>query len=138
MQEETRNTNALFLKNAIDLPLCLQGHGQQRCQLLTRRDEIQLESRKALAPVAFMYFLYYELLVVYSLGPACPPKISLVTQALVPEGSSMQVDISTVMTYIHVSPPTIRTLTACLMSLAPAKSEDDENKSTENAVELVE
>ena len=33
----------------------------------------------------------------------------------------MQVDISTGMTYIHVSPPTIRTLTACLMSLAPAK-----------------
>ena len=33
----------------------------------------------------------------------------------------MKVDISTGMAYMHVSPPTIRTLTACLMSLAPAK-----------------
>ena len=39
----------------------------------------------------------------------------------VPEGSSMHIDVSTAMAYIHVSPPTIRTLTACLMSLAPAK-----------------
>ena len=33
----------------------------------------------------------------------------------------MRIDVSTAMAYIHVSPPTIRTLTACLMSLAPAK-----------------
>ena len=33
----------------------------------------------------------------------------------------MHIDVSTAMAYIHVSPPTIRTLTACLMSLAPAK-----------------
>ena len=33
----------------------------------------------------------------------------------------MHIYVSTAMAYIHVSPPTIRTLTACLMSLAPAK-----------------
>ena len=45
--------------------------------------------------------------------------ISFVSSA--PEGGSMHIDVSTAMAYIHVSPPTIRTLTACLMSLAPAK-----------------
>lgn len=39
----------------------------------------------------------------------------------VPEGSNMKIDVSTGMAYVHVSPPTIKTLTACLMSLAPAK-----------------
>ena len=33
----------------------------------------------------------------------------------------MKIDVSTGMAYIHISPPTLRTLTACLMSLAPAK-----------------
>ena len=33
----------------------------------------------------------------------------------------MHVDVSTGMAYVHVSPPTIRTLSACIMSLAPAK-----------------
>ena len=39
----------------------------------------------------------------------------------VPEGSNMKIDVSTGMAYVHVSPPTIKTLTACLMSLAPVK-----------------
>ena len=33
----------------------------------------------------------------------------------------MKIDVSTGMAYVHVSPPTIKTLTACLMSLAPVK-----------------
>jgi len=36
-----------------------------------------------------------------------------------PEGQSMHIDIRTSVANIHVSPPTIRTITACLMSLAP-------------------
>ena len=38
-----------------------------------------------------------------------------------PEGDHMHIDITTSMVYLHVSPPTIRTVTACLMSMAPTK-----------------
>ncbi|XP_068741113.1 intermembrane lipid transfer protein VPS13A-like [Montipora capricornis] len=61
--------------------------------------------------------------------------ISLVSSA--PEGGNMHVDVSAAMAYVHISPPAVKTLTACLMSLYPAKSGEDETKSSLETLELL-
>lgn len=40
----------------------------------------------------------------------------------------MHIDIRTSVAHIHVSPPTIKTITACLMSLAPTNENGNESK----------
>ena len=46
-------------------------------------------------------------------------EISLISSA--PEGGHMHVDVRAGKAYVHVSPPAVKTLTACLMSLSPVK-----------------
>ncbi|KAL9987728.1 hypothetical protein ACROYT_G002079 [Oculina patagonica] len=116
-----KDTNALFLKNAVDFHF-VQGHGQQKMagsvtDVVIFSAAFDKERRGSTKSRVLQL-----------------SQISLLSST--PEGSNMKVDVSTGMAYIHVSPPTIRTLTACLMSLAPAKSEEEEKTSTENAVEL--
>ncbi|XP_066022142.1 intermembrane lipid transfer protein VPS13C isoform X9 [Pocillopora verrucosa] len=116
-----KNTNALFLKNTIDFRF-VQGLGQQNMSgsvsdvvinLAAFDKERRASTKSRVLQLSHIYFV-----------------------SSVPEGSSMHIDVSTAIAYIHVSPPTIRTLTACLMSLAPAKTEEDGKKATETAVDL--
>ena len=53
-----------------------------------------------------------------------------------PEGQSMHIDIRTSVAHIHVSPPTIKTITACLMSLAPAKENGNDKTKQSTDVTL--
>ncbi|XP_022794312.1 vacuolar protein sorting-associated protein 13A-like [Stylophora pistillata] len=116
-----KNTNALFLKSTIDFRF-IQAFGQQK--MSGSVSDVVITSaafdkeRRASTKSRVLQLSH----------------ISFVSS--VPEGSSMHLDVSTAMAYIHVSPPTIRTLTACLMSLAPAKKEEDEKKATDSAVDL--
>ncbi|KAK3732850.1 hypothetical protein QZH41_012372, partial [Actinostola sp. cb2023] len=99
-------TNALFLKNTIDFNIMF-AQGQQKMfghlsNLSITSAAFDLEHRAATKTQVF----YLSQLALHSSAP---------------EGQNMHIDIRTSVANIHVSPPTIRTITACLMSLAPAK-----------------
>ncbi|EDO29134.1 predicted protein, partial [Nematostella vectensis] len=99
-------THALFLKNTLEFNL-IMAEGQQKMfgyikNLNITSAAFDLKNRAATKSQV----LYLSQLALHGSAP---------------EGECLRIDVRTSIAQVHVSPATIKTMTACLMSLAPAQ-----------------
>ncbi|XP_048586982.1 intermembrane lipid transfer protein VPS13A-like isoform X2 [Nematostella vectensis] len=114
-------THALFLKNTLEFNL-IMAEGQQKMfgyikNLNITSAAFDLKNRAATKSQV----LYLSQLALHGSAP---------------EGECLRIDVRTSIAQVHVSPATIKTMTACLMSLAPAQGQSDKNNVIDDDVTL--
>ncbi|EDO34505.1 predicted protein [Nematostella vectensis] len=114
-------THALFLKNTLEFNL-IMAEGQQKMfgyikNLNITSAAFDLKNRAATKSQV----LYLSQLALHGSAP---------------EGECLHIDVRTSIAQVHVSPATIKTMTACLMSLAPAQGQSDKNNVIDDDVTL--